>query len=144
MNDDINAGVNRALLRADIVINGQVHKILTTHFTWTPAGSVTDEQRQNLQKMLDILSGLEPFVLTGDFNAPRGKEIFDKLAEAYTDWVPQHYTTSIDQNLHRAKGLQFMVDGLFTSPEYQAKNVRMIEGVSDHQAIVADLQLYDR
>lgn len=32
-----------------------------------------------------------------------------------------------------------MVDGLFTTSDYKASNVRLVDGVSDHMAIVADI-----
>ena len=49
----------------------------------------------------------------GDMNVPRGNETFNRLAEKYKDNIPLEYKTSIDQNLHRVKGLQVMVDGLY-------------------------------
>ena len=33
----------------------------------------------------------------------------------------------------------FMVDGLFTTPTYRALNVKLIDGISDHMAIVAEI-----
>ena len=41
---------------------------------------------------------------------------FNRLAEKYKDNIPLEYKTSIDQNLHRVKGLQVMVDGLLLHP----------------------------
>jgi hypothetical protein len=32
-----------------------------------------------------------------------------------------------------------MVDGLFTTPVYQTSNVKLVDGVSDHMAIVAEI-----
>jgi hypothetical protein len=45
--------------------------------------------------------------------------------------------TSIDPKLHRAGALQLMVDGLFTTPGYEASDVMLHTGVSDHCAITA-------
>src|SRR3989338_5627808 len=74
-------------------------KIGTTHFTWSEDGQPSDFQRTNMRKLLAILETSEEFVLTGDFNAPRGLpgqggEIFSMLADKYKDNVPSHYTTS--------------------------------------------------
>src|SRR3989344_53549 len=55
------------------------------------------------------------------------------------DNIPAEYKTSIDQNLHRVKGIQFMVDSLFTTPTYKASNVKLVDGGSDHMAIVSDI-----
>lgn len=130
---------DRAILIVDMLVGDEKFRIATTHFTWSPGGSVTDEQRHDLTKLLAITDRYTPMVLTGDFNAPRGKEIFDTLTTKFKDNIPPEVQTSIDPNLHRKKNLQFMVDGLFTSPEYTASNVRVISGVSDHQAIVAEV-----
>ena len=67
-------------------------------------------------------------------------EAFDRIARKYKDNIPKKYKTSLDQNLHRVKGLQYMVDGLFTTPGYKASNVKLVDGVSDHVAIVADIE----
>lgn len=114
--------------------------IATTHFTWTRDGSVNDQQRTDLAHMLSVLDEQEEFVLCGDFNAPRGGEIFSALASKYKDNIPAHYTTSIDKDLHRAGDLQLMVDGLFTTPEYVASDVELHAGVSDHMAITANIE----
>jgi hypothetical protein len=33
----------------------------------------------------------------------------------------------------------YVVDGLFTTPEYKATDVGLVDGVSDHMAIVATI-----
>jgi hypothetical protein len=45
--------------------------------------------------------------------------------------------TSLDQNLHRVKGLQYMVDGCFSSGDVNVTSVKLCDGVSDHMAVVA-------
>lgn len=114
--------------------------LATTHFSWTPDGKPDDAQRKDLQALLKILEGFDDIVLCGDFNAPRGGEIFTELAKRYTDNIPPHYQTSIDGGLHRAGPLQLMIDGLFSTPQYEVSNVRLQDGVSDHLAIVADIR----
>ena len=65
----------------------------------------------------------------------------------YTDTIPANYTSSLDKTLHR-KGddpsrahlfTDFMVDYLFTKPDYQASDVRLEFGISDHAAVVATI-----
>jgi len=115
----------------------------TTHFVWTPDGQTSELQRQDLKKLLAILENIPEMVFGGDFNAPRGGEIFDTIAKHYKDNIPQQYTTSIDANLHRLgdklRGAPLMVDGLFTTPHYKAQNVRLESGVSDHCALTAEI-----
>jgi exonuclease III len=121
--------------------SGEELKIANTHFTWAPNASVTDFQREDIKKLLIILDKkIKEFILVGDTNAPRGKEIFDLLASNYKDNIPIEYKTSIDQKLHRVKGIQAVVDTLFTTPTYKASNVRLVDGVSDHMAVVAKIE----
>jgi endonuclease/exonuclease/phosphatase family metal-dependent hydrolase len=129
----------------DVEVGSVVYRIASTHFIWTPDGMPDDFQRNDLKAMLRVLNGLGEFVLCGDFNAPRGGEIFSALADRYKDNIPSKYKTSIDINLHRAGKTQgehlskLMVDGLFTTPQYIASDVSLEFGVSDHAAIVATI-----
>ena len=135
--------MNRMILASDLEKDGMGFRIATTHFTWTPDGKPDDVQRNDIQNLLRILAELGDFVLMGDFNAPRGGEIFAMLAEHYKDNVPPHYVTSLDQKLHRAveshphEIADKMVDGIFSTPNYIVTDIEMICGVSDHCALVA-------
>ena len=120
---------------------GQKFKIITTHIPVTYKGESTPVQLRHVDNLLKELDRMGEFVICGDTNAPRGKESFSKIAAEYKDNIPKEYKTSIDQNLHRTKGIQFMVDGLFTTPTYKASNVKLVDGVSDHMAIVANIDI---
>ncbi|MDP3645608.1 MAG: endonuclease/exonuclease/phosphatase family protein [bacterium] len=140
------ASHNCALSSVDVEKDRAIFRISTTHFLWSRRGRFTKYQREDMKKLLAILAGLGEFVLTGDFNAPRGGEIFGMLAEKYKDNIPLRYVTSLDLELHRAaqKGrgdeiADKMVDGLFSTPAYIVSDVKMICGVSDHCAIVANV-----
>ena len=119
---------------------GEVFKFMTTHLPVTVNGETTDYQLQVVSLLIKELEKNPEFVFCGDTNAPRGREAFSLLANKYKDNIPQEDQTSLDQNLHRVKGLIYMVDGLFTTPGYKAENVRLVDGVSDHMAIVADIK----
>lgn len=133
---------NIVLLWADITIPGDsIYRISTTHFTWTPDGMTTPYQIEDTTKLIKTLDeNLKDFVLVGDLNAPRGKEAFAMLAQKYKDNIPLEYESSIDPKLHRVQGLIHMVDGLFSTKEYEVKDVKLIEGISDHKAVVANIQ----
>ncbi len=128
-----------ALISAEVEKDGARYSLATTHFTWTPDGKADHFQREDLQKMLALPALQKEVVLAGDFNAPRGAEIFSALSSYFTDNIPDEYTTSIDGNLHRRGQLNMMVDGLFTTTGYLASNVRLEFGVSDHAGVVADI-----
>jgi endonuclease/exonuclease/phosphatase family metal-dependent hydrolase len=138
----------RAVLWCDFEKEGTTLRVATTHFTWTPNAAPDDAQRRDVQALLSALEPLSEFVLTGDFNAPRGGEIFANIAARFTDNVPARYTWSLDRNLHRAGtkleksarriGLGgLMVDGVFSTPGFLVSDVEVHEGVSDHCAITA-------
>lgn len=134
-----NALTNRALAYADVEKDGEIFRIGTTHFTWTPDGQADDAQRHDLEELFRVLDAAGDISFAGDFNAPRGWEIFSALAARYKDNIPLRYDTSIEGNSHR-NSLKRMVDGLFTTPAYEACDVDMVSGVSDHHAIRARIR----
>lgn len=129
-------GQNKILLSATIEKEGKKYTIGTTHFTWTPDGQPSAEQERDMKKLLEILVRFPDVVFCGDFNAPRGGEMWAKLAERYKDNIPAEYRSSLDPTLHRVGRFERMVDGLFSTPEYRVFDVRLVPGVSDHKAVV--------
>ncbi|MBU6323328.1 MAG: endonuclease/exonuclease/phosphatase family protein [Patescibacteria group bacterium] len=131
---------NLGVLLADVEKDGVTYRSASTHFTWTPDGEADEYQRQDVRTMLDLLESEGEYVLCGDFNAPRGKEIFSAISAKLKDNVPSEYETSIDGNIHRAGALPYMVDGLFSTPGYAVSDVEMHCGVSDHCALTATIR----
>ncbi len=124
---------------AEIEKDGEAFRIGTTHFPVTRHGEADDLQRAALARFLAITENLGEFVVTGDFNAPRGREVFTALAERFRDNVPAIYATSIDGSIHRAGALPYMVDGVFSTEGYDVSAVEMICGVSDHCALAGTI-----
>jgi endonuclease/exonuclease/phosphatase family metal-dependent hydrolase len=112
--------------------------IATTHFPWTNNARTSGFQHDACDALLR-LAGDRSLVLCGDFNAPRGKPIFDRLAARWRDHVPAEYRSSLDPQLHRAPHLELMVDGLFSTEDYGVRDVMLHQGVSDHRAITASI-----
>jgi endonuclease/exonuclease/phosphatase family metal-dependent hydrolase len=138
-NGDPNS-MNRGVLWSKVTKAGQDFWIATTHFIWSHDGRTTDLQREAYEKMAKILDRFPELVLTGDFNAPRGKEIFGKLAERYKDNIPPELTTTIDNNLHKAPNeINLVVDGLFSTDDYKVSQVEVVSGVSDHMAVACKI-----
>ena len=122
-------------------IGGERYVFANTHFTWSRNGNTSEKQLLDFENLKKILATLPPHVLCGDFNAPRGRGVWEKFIEFYgLDNVPQSITTTIDPELHRVKGLELVVDGIFAKPPYSVKDVRVVSGLSDHQAIVARIE----
>jgi hypothetical protein len=139
--DDIEeeiAQVARALSVVECIKSGTPFRFATTHFTWSVHGDATERQLQDMSNLLSILEKLPDFILSGDFNAPRGRATWDMLAAKYKDNIPERYTSSIDP-MHRAGELPYVVDGIFSTPKYEVKNVTMHSGISDHKAVTATI-----
>jgi endonuclease/exonuclease/phosphatase family metal-dependent hydrolase len=133
----------RVFLSAVIDVFGTLYTVGTTHFTWSAHGEADDRQRNDVKSFLEKLNRFsDGIVFAGDFNAPRGKEIFSEIEKRFKDNIPKEYMTSLDQSLHRAPDAvrNLMVDGIFSTPEYVLTNVALHFGVSDHAAIVADVE----
>lgn len=137
-NNEPNA-MDRAVQWLKVEHQGQVYTIANTHFIWSTGGESTPLQLERLQQLFAILDRFPDLVITGDFNAPRGKETFARLAARYRDNIPPEVTTSIDGQFHKAGQLELMVDGFFSTPEYQVTDVRVEAGVSDHKALVGNV-----
>ena len=92
--------------------------------------------------MIEFLNPYENLVLVGDSNAPRGYKVFKKMNKIWKDNIPKKYTTSIDNKIHRLgyKNLQYVVDILFTKGSISVKNVRYQDGLSDHYALITEIQ----
>lgn len=131
----------RALVHMVVEKDGQQYTMLATHFPKNHEGSVVaDFQRRDYAALLKLLQHYPECILAGDTNCPRGTEIFDDLAIRYKDNIPSDVVTTLDPILHRrGSEIAYVVDGLFTTSEYTATNVRLVTGVSDHQAVVADI-----
>ena len=140
LNEDDPNSVHRAILSVDVKVQDQIWRVATTHFTWSPAGNIVDEQLRDFKELSSILDSLQPDALCGDFNTPRGKEIFGTLASRFQDTVPAQVKTTVDQNLHRIPGIQLVIDSIFIQKNIRLLSSKVVDSVSDHQAIVAEIQ----
>lgn len=132
---------------APILLSVKVGRITvaTTHFTWTHDGSVSEAQRKHLALLLDKVKDKE-MILCGDFNIPRGNELYKKLCEYFKDNIPKKIKSTLDPVLHYANKeevgrLKYVVDYLWSTKGYSASNVQVISGVSDHCALVCEVSM---
>jgi endonuclease/exonuclease/phosphatase family metal-dependent hydrolase len=129
--------IARALSIVKVTKDEKQYRLANTHFTWAPNGGSSEKQSQDLESLFSLLSPFPDVILCGDFNSPRGTPIFDSIASKFKDNIPPDVTTTLDKNLHKAGDLQLVVDGVFTTPPYQVESIKLVDGVSDHLAIVA-------
>jgi len=120
----------------------ETYVIGTTHFTWTANGLPTPYQWQSQKALLTFIRKQKEFILCGDFNAPRGGPVFAKFAEVLIDHLPADISSTLDPNYHRAYR-PLVVDTIFSTPQYRTTDFRVIEGISDHKALVTTLHRTD-
>lgn len=132
------------VLLGEVEIGKQRYKIGAVHYTWTPSASISDEQRRDVEKLLETMGKTE-MILCGDFNIPRGNEMYQKLLTNYLDNIPAEIESTLDPILHYANHekpgrLKLVVDYVWSTPQYKVAEVRLESGVSDHCAIVASVE----
>ncbi len=97
-----------------------------------------------MKKFLPLLTEARPDILCGDFNIPRGTELYHVLADCLYDNIPPEYVSSIDPVLHRVPNLSLMIDYMWSLERIRIENVRQVCGVSDHCAFVGEVSLTGR
>lgn len=141
---------HQGFIFATVTVEDEVWHIATTHFTWTPHGEKPSvAQHEDLESLLESVRNLPPHVLCGDFNIPRHHSpLYAQLTQVYTDTIPASHASSMDKTFHRLGNDQtkqrlftdFMVDYIFTQEPYIARDVHLHFGVSDHAAVIAEIE----
>lgn len=121
----------------------ETYTIANTHGVWTDGGFATPFQLRATERLLGSLQAFPNLILCGDFNAPRGREAWERIGQIYQDTIPANVMTTIDGELHRVGPLPYVVDGIFTTPHYRVKDVRVVSGLSDHCALEAEVEIND-
>lgn len=136
----------RALLVTELDHLGQPYRIATTHFTWSALGHISDRQKADFDRLAPLLSQYPDYVLCGDFNAPRGRELFDRFVGelGVTDHLPANVTSTLDSRFHNAGALDLVVDTVFSTGEYRVVDIRVLEGISDHKGVLARVERQSR
>lgn len=132
----------RAVIVTELVHEECSYRIAATHFTWSPNGIATDEQREDFLRLRQVMNCYPDYVLCGDFNSPRGGEMFAKFTDELSliDHLPRGIVTTIDPQHHRAGALESVVDTVFSTPEYHVANLQVLDGLSDHKAILVTIE----
>jgi endonuclease/exonuclease/phosphatase family metal-dependent hydrolase len=141
--------MHHGYILATLEHNEDLYHIATTHVMVTPDGLPTEHQTQGIKKLLSLLHTEKPHIICGDFNMPRGyNPLYGEFTKNYTDTIPKEYLSSLDRTLHRLGKSDtlnapifdiYMVDYLFSKPEYQVTDIRLQFDISDHAAIVASI-----
>jgi endonuclease/exonuclease/phosphatase family metal-dependent hydrolase len=132
----------RLVLMTEIEREGRFYRIGTTHFTWSTNGEAADNQRADFARLKQVLLPYPHYVLCGDFNSPRGREIFARFTDelGLLDHLPADVKNTLDPKFHRVPTLELAVDTIFSTPEYQVTEVQVLGGLSDHKGILARIE----
>ncbi len=143
----------RGIVAVDIRVANLPMRIVTTHHTITKDGESTEQQISDTNALFRALDHLHrvrggnpgELVLCGDFNAPRvlhGSRgvTHSMFCDRYVDHIPESVESTLDPALHRVPSLQLVVDGVFSTSEYDVSQVCVLPGLSDHCAIKAQVK----
>jgi endonuclease/exonuclease/phosphatase family metal-dependent hydrolase len=125
-------------------------RIGTVHHTWTQNGDDPSAyQIQDTEALMKYIQTVEPMILCGDFNIPRGyNSCYEILTSYFEDCVPRTYASSMHIPLHRVRNnpavaaevARYMVDYIFRTPgAAPVRDVVMKCGMSDHCALIAQI-----
>lgn len=133
-----------ALIKATTLIGGEKYRIGMIHLTWTPKARMTKRQKKNVLELIELVTR-EEIVLCGDFNIPRGNKVYEHMKEHFKDNIPSEVETTLDPKLHYRNTtvpgtLKLVVDYVWSTPKYRVSGVRVISGVSDHCAVVGNVE----
>lgn len=140
-----NTDSRRMLLVAELQHEAQDYRIITTHFTWSTDGQVSDRQQLDFARLRQCVSRYPDYVLCGDFNAPRGRLLFSRFLTdlQLIDHLPAEISSTLDARHHRIPQLRYVVDTIFSTPGYSVAGVEVLEGISDHKGILGTLAVVD-
>lgn len=133
--------------QAPVLLSARIGSLLVgaVHFTWTKKGQVSDDQKKHVGKLLEYLQTKGELLMCGDFNIPRGKEMYMQIAAKYKDNIPAIVETTIDPDLHYANqgergSLKTVVDYIWSTPGIKVEEVEVKEGISDHCGLVCQIR----
>mgnify|MGYP001334748269 CR=1 FL=1 len=129
----------RVLVSTTILKNNKEYNIGTTHFEWTPNSQPSERQRKAASKIIEIISKYPKFILCGDFNAPRGGEIYTSFSKELKDNLPKEINSTLDPDHHPNGHLNIVVDTIFTKGNYKVTNIKTTQNLSDHKAIIGEI-----
>lgn len=145
----VEATEDRVLVCGLVVKDGKRYHIATTHGMWVRGGVVNDVQRKSTAALCTRLGQIgharNGLVLAADMNMSRGGEIYQMVTDVMKDCMPETINTTLDPDHPYAKrGGSIVTDYVMMYPTsrrdpYRVRDVRLLPGVSDHQALFATI-----
>jgi len=120
--------------------NGDEWNIGTLHFGKSWRGVPDSYQRKMLKPLREILLSYNSIFFGGDFNIPRGTELYAILQNHFLDHIPPSFTNSLDPTLHRIPHISHMVDYFWSTNDFSCQSVRQKCNLSDHCAFIVQAE----
>lgn len=135
---------SHTLVDATVNFEGTKIHILSSHGAWTAPPTDTEETIGGAAKMANYLKSLnEPFIFGIDFNAViQSKTVGIVNSVAKNLLLESGILQTTHPKIHKIAPRGFLIDFIFTSPEFKLVSVEAPEIiVSDHLPVVATLEL---
>lgn len=133
----------RHLLDCICNINGRTLHAMSVHGAWTAPPSDTAETLRQAELIALYLRQLNsPFVLGADFNnVIQSKTVGIINSVAKNLLFDSGVLETTNPEVHKIKPRGFLIDFIFTSPEFRLKNLEVPKiTVSDHLPVIAELE----
>lgn len=124
------------------VVDHHGHKLPDHDLSKLKSIKEIEKTNEYLDRVLNVIRKLQsPIIFTADLNNARGDFVYDSIAHELVDTVPLEVDSTIDPKIHRVKKLKLVVDTIMTSQNIELNSFELIEGVSDHKALIAHLDI---
>lgn len=128
----------RALLRANIDVEGSILKVYTTHLGL----NARDRKRQIRAINLTIEQSTQPFILMGDFNGSPANEEIDSLTPMVSDIALETQKENIYTYAFYSDVPNTRIDRIYVSQDIQVIDYYVLESmVSDHSMVLGIISL---
>lgn len=136
--------VSRHVLDLLVKVDEKNIHAMSWHGAWTAPPQDTEITVNQAQKVADYLKGLgEPFILGVDMNAIMQSKAVETVSEAANNlMIGSGVLQTTHPKVHKIVPRGFLVDYIFTSPEFKLKSLRVPQvTISDHLPVIAELEI---
>jgi endonuclease/exonuclease/phosphatase family metal-dependent hydrolase len=137
----------RIYVECDLDINGKTITVGTAHLSYTHKFEVTDEKRQEVDNLLNLVDSKKYYIFSGDLNSgPTSytvKELLKKLSSCGPDFSQNTWTTKpFEHQGFKANTLDWRLDYVFASKDLKCESSKLINTVfSDHLPILTEFKI---
>jgi endonuclease/exonuclease/phosphatase family metal-dependent hydrolase len=139
---------NRTYSEVKLDINSTGLTVGTTHLSYIPKFTITNEKRKEVDKLVDAIGvNNNRFILAGDFNSMPDSYTIEQLSQilksAGPDFSEATWTTKpFDYGEFKGDALDWRLDYVFATPDIKVLNSRIVQTkISDHLPILIEIEI---